>query len=259
METEEIYEGEIVRDIIRNDDVFLIVDHNSKQIFTYNGNKCSLKLQIYGGILASMLRKQLKLFYRIFHLNSYSSDSEIFQEIMEKPLAPGRAKPIKKEDFQEKHSETSVGPELSIHPHLVINKALNYINELPKPKEYIRKLMIIGNNIYIDEAITEKFVQEEKIVIKPVKMGNLNRGFSFFEDNDYSIRMIVKNRKVQGIELFVRKGAEIPCLELKTPIIKEERLGNVGKINDLIEAFQIPKEIPLNKDDEKEVSLEEKK
>jgi len=93
----EVIEGTVVRDIIDNSNdnkVYVLVDHDTKKIWAYNGSQTSLKKQMYGGILAGMLRQQLKLFYTVNSLNKLSLDDVEFQEIMNKPLSPGRTKSI---------------------------------------------------------------------------------------------------------------------------------------------------------------------
>ena len=79
--TVEVKEGEIVSDVLNNTNshkVYLLVDHDTKRIWTYNGQNSSFKLQILGGILAGMLRKQIGIFYRIFALNKYYIDDPEF-------------------------------------------------------------------------------------------------------------------------------------------------------------------------------------
>ena len=102
METKEVLEGVLVSDIISDacdGKVFLLVDHDTKRIWIYNGPQSSLKIQFYGAKLAGMLRQQLKLFYRIYPLNIHSQADTKFQELMNKQLGPGRAKPIEEKDF----------------------------------------------------------------------------------------------------------------------------------------------------------------
>ena len=80
--------GEVIN-VKNSRKVYLLVDHNKKKIWTFNGRNSPFKLQIYGGILAGMLRKQLKLFYRVYALNMYSTESPEFQEVMEQSIGPG--------------------------------------------------------------------------------------------------------------------------------------------------------------------------
>jgi len=57
--TVDVEEGERVGDIITDLNirkVYLLIDHDTKRIWTYNGSNSSLKLQIFGGILAGMLQ-----------------------------------------------------------------------------------------------------------------------------------------------------------------------------------------------------------
>ncbi|MBY9002682.1 MAG: hypothetical protein KGD73_01800, partial [Candidatus Lokiarchaeota archaeon] len=61
--TVDVSDGEVVRDIVNDlnsHKAYLIVDHDTKRIWTYNGINSSLKLQLFGGILAGMLRVQLR-------------------------------------------------------------------------------------------------------------------------------------------------------------------------------------------------------
>ena len=56
METREVVDGTIVSDVINDTidgKVFLLVDHDTKRIWTYNGPKSPLKIQIYGANIDS--------------------------------------------------------------------------------------------------------------------------------------------------------------------------------------------------------------
>ena len=246
METKEISSGEKVRDILIEENaekVYLLVDHDDKRIWTYNGEKSPFKLQIYGGILANELRKQLKLFYRVFSLNIFAKDSKQFIEVLEKQMGGGRAQPITGDDFSGPMATDNISGELSVHPGLKMNQAIEEINGLPKLENYIRKFLIIGNNLYTDEKITEAFLKENKIVWKVSKLGPVNRGFTFFGDANYSIRFFVKDRKVQGLELYINKDVQPDVLKLAVPIIYEEKFSRVGDIKNVFEAFKIPDEL----------------
>ncbi|MFW9948336.1 MAG: hypothetical protein ACFFDX_16030 [Candidatus Odinarchaeota archaeon] len=246
--TVEVTEGETVRDVINDYNshkVYLLVDHDTKKILTYNGPNSSLKLQIFGGILASMLRKQLKLFYRIYTLNIYSRDDLEFQEILDKPLGEGRARSIEKNDFPDPTTISTTGDLVIHNPRLI--KVVETIKEYPLPENYKRIFVIIGGILYSEEDITELFLKEEKVTREFVKMGRLNNGFTFFNDRNYSIRVIVKDRAIQGIELFIPNYEKYDSIELKVPVIPEEKFNRPGKIDSLIESFKIPKELPDEK------------
>ncbi|MFX1497770.1 MAG: hypothetical protein ACFFBH_09605 [Promethearchaeota archaeon] len=243
--TVDVTEGETVRDVLTDSNsykVYLLVDHDTKRIWTYNGPNSSLKLQIFGGILANMLRKQLKLFYRIYPLNMYTIEEKEFLEILDKPLGEGRARPIEKSDFTET-KETSTTGDLIIHNPRLKN-AIETIKDYHLPQNFKRVFVIIGGILYSEEEITETFLKEENITKEFVKMGRLNNGFTFFNDRNYSIRFLVKNRAIQGLELFIPEYEKIIPLELKVPLIPEEKFSREGKIESLIKSFNIPKKIP---------------
>ena len=251
MITTEIVEGNTVSDIVNSpnnqDQVFLLVDHDKKRILTYNGPKSGFKLQIYGGILAKKLRIQLRGFYRIFPLNH--SDSDIMQETLEKQIGGGRAKEITEADFTEQHELEERTQNLSVHQGLQINKALENINNLPRPEGFRRECILVGNNIFVDEKKAKALITEKKEEINIKKMGKLNAGFTFFADNAYSTRLIVKNKKVQGIELYVpQQESSQEVLKLKMPVLFNDKISSSHDVSLLEEAFHIPEEYPEDRD-----------
>ena len=239
--TVDVEEGENVRDIIsdlNSRKVYLLIDHDTKRIWTYNGPNSSLKLQIFGGILAGMFRKQLRLFYRVYSLNFYSKDSPEFKDIMDKPIGPGRARSIDKKDFSDSGMQ-STQREMIIH-NLRLSRAMENINLCSKPEDLVRIFIIVGGIIYSEEEVPEAMLIEEKSSVNLVKMGRLNNGFTLFDDRNYSTRIIVKDRVIQGIELFVRNNDEMPSLRIKSPIIHEDKISEEGDMEKLITSFEIP-------------------
>ena len=243
--TVEVEEGEKIEDVISNKNshkVYLLVDHDSKRIWTYNGQNSSFKLQIYGGILAGMLRKQIGIFYRIFALNKYSMDDPEFQKVMNKPIGPGRAKTIEKKDFPKSITQ-KVLANITIHnPRL--SKALENINFFSTPEDFKRIFLIVAGIIYSDEENPKSLLSEEEPSESIVKMGRLNNGFTFFDDRNYSSRIVIKNRSIQGIELFVHDYDNMPVVQIKSPIIHEEKISKEGDMRKLLAAFQMPDSLP---------------
>ena len=250
MMTQEItLEDGTIKDILTNENdnkVFLIVDNNLKRIWTYNGLSSPFKLQIYGSILAQMLVTQLKLFYRVLTLNLYDRNDKRFQEILNNPIHGNKAKPILKEDFEKStyglHKAT---PDISLIQNVDVNKAIEYIEEISKLEKFVRKFLIVSGTVYTDEEVTEAFIKEEKTIKKPLKLGRLNRGFTFFDD-DYSTRLIINNRRIQGIELYLHKDAKPRVINLNIPLFEDEKFSNSGDMNVLRNSFQIPDEISEN-------------
>ena len=190
MLTKQMYTGEKVTDVIDEKKVYLLVDHNLTRIWTYNGYKSSIKHQMFGVKLAEMLRAKLQLKYNIFSLNKFSKKDERFQDLMDKELGGGIAVEIKKSDFMEFEDGFQAKEDTSTILEVNTTKALEYINELPPPDDFYRRFMIVGGNVYTDEEITEKFIEEDKIIKKPLKLGRLNRGFTSFLNN-YATRPLL--------------------------------------------------------------------
>jgi len=230
--TVDVEEGERVGDIITDLNirkVYLLIDHDTKRIWTYNGSNSSLKLQIFGGILAGMFRKQLRLFYRIYSLNLYPKDSPEFKKVMDKPIGAGRARSIDKKDFSDSSMQSA---------------AREMIIRNPRLSKAMRIFIIVGGIIYSEEEVPEAMLIEEKSSVNLVKMGRLNNGFTLFDDRNYSTRIIVKDRVIQGIELFVRSNDEMPSLRIKSPIIHEDKISEEGDMEKLIISFEIPDSLP---------------
>jgi len=215
---------------------------NSRKVYLLVGQNSPFKLQIYGGILAGMLRKQLKLFYRVYALNMHSTESPEFQEVMVQSIGPGRAQSINKEDFSKAIIDGTVGEIIIHNPGL--KKAMENINSYAQPEDLKRIFLIIAGNIYSEEDIPEAILKEEKYSTNLVKMGRLNNGFTFFSDRNYSTRIIVRNRTIQGIELYVNSYENLPSLRIKSPIIHEDKISNKGDMDKLVAAFQIPDTLP---------------
>jgi hypothetical protein len=239
--TVEIDDVSVVAEVINvmnSRKVYLLVDHNKKRIWTFNGRNSPFKLQIYGGILADMLRKQLKLFYRVYPLNMYSIEDPKYQEVMIQSVAQGRAQSIGKDEFSKAINNGKVGEILLHNPGL--RKAMETIDSYAPPEDLKRIFLIIAGNIYSEEKTPETIFKEEKCSTNLVKMGRLNNGFTFFNDRNYSTRIIVRNRSIQGIELYVNSCESLPSLRIKSPIIHEDKISNKGDMDSLIAAFQIP-------------------
>ena len=247
--------GEVIN-VMNSRKVYLLVDHNKKRIWTYNGQNSSFKLQIYGGILAGMLRKQLKLFYRVYALNMYSTEDPKFQEVMVQSIAPGRAQSINKDNFSKTTNDGTVGEIIIHNPRL--KEAKENINSFAQPEDVKRIFLIIAGNIYSEEDIPEAILKEEQYSTNQVKMGRLNNGFTFFKDRNYSTRIIVRNRTIQGIELYVNSFENLPSLRIKSPIIHEEKISNKGDMDSLMAAFQIPDSLPDDDGDDEESDEENK-
>jgi len=243
--TVDVEEGEIVRHVINDLNsrkVYLLIDNDTKRIWTYNGPNSSLKLQIFGGILAGMFRKQLRLFYRVYSLNLYSKDGPEFQEVMDKPIGAGRARSIDKKDFSDSKMKSTEREMIIRNPRL--SRAMENINLCSKPESLKRIFIIVGGIIYSEEEVPETMLIEEKSSVNLVKMGRLNNGFTLFDDRNYSTRIIVKDRVIQGIELFVQNNDEMPSLRIKSPIIHEDKISEERDMEKLITSFEIPDSMP---------------
>lgn len=248
LSTEEITDKKKVEEVLLDeenmDKAYLLVDHNLKKIWTYAAPKSSFKLQIFGGVAAQLLRRQLRLFYRVFHLNELSIEDKRFQEVLQTEIKPGRATELQKDTFPERSSEIDIISYMNVQSKLNSRKALEYLDELPHPDGFKRKFLIVGNRIYSQKEESQKFLLEQRTKKKPELAAQLNPGFTFFGGKNYSTRLSIKERKIQGIELFVKEGDQSPPMEINIPVIYKEKFSKSHNVKDLEEAFQIPDKYP---------------
>ncbi len=244
MEAREIFEGFIVKDIINSDSskkkVFLIVDHVEKKIWAYFGEESSIKLQVFGVLLSNRIREQLKLFYRVDFLNNFSPNDPALHEILKNKIGQGKANEITIENMGNLEQLKISPPYITLLKNSNPTKVIENVYEFPQPDKFIRKFLIIGGAIYSEEEIINKFVEEEEIIKKPVKLGRLNNGFTFFDDQDYSTRILIKDRKIEAVELLIPEKERSQPLELNIPITKNPKFTNEGNLESLIDAFQVP-------------------
>ncbi len=240
MELKEIHNMKTAEGIVSEEfanRVFLLVDHDMTRIWTHNGQKSSLKLQFYGGILANELSKQLELFYRVYPLNSYSKDDSTYQELLNKPLSTGIAKEITPDDFPRLPPISSNIHAISLHLGVDPGDAEEYLKDLPPLNGYEKKLTIIGGNIYVDEPESKTFLEKAEIQKVITKQSVLNNGFMFFSDRNYSIRLVLKDRKLLGMELYVKSDQDDKHLELNIPIVKEEHFKSFNSIEKVLDSL----------------------
>jgi len=113
-----------------------------------------------------------------------------------------------------------------------------YINQFPKPPGYARRLIIANSNVYTEEDVIEEFVNNEKTISKIIKLGFVNNGFTFFNDRNYSTRIITKGGRTRAIELYVQNRDKVEPIELEIPLIYEEKFSKTGSLDALLNAFQ---------------------
>ncbi len=129
-------------------------------------------------------------------------------------------------------------PKINSFSNAKERKLFTYINQFPQPSGFSRRLIISEGHVHTEEKIVLEFIKNEKYSTKFIKLGKLNNGFTFFYDHNYSTRLITKKGKVVGIELYINEDDKIEPLELKIPIIYEEKFSKPGSPETLLKAFQ---------------------
>lgn len=129
-------------------------------------------------------------------------------------------------------------PKINSYTIFKKKKLFAYINQFPQYSGFSRRLIICEGNVYTEEKIVEEFINNEKININIIKLGHLNNGFTFFDNRNYSTRLITKRGIILAIELYVQNKDKVEPLELKIPLIHEEKFSKPGSPVALLSAFQ---------------------
>ncbi len=250
METKELFLEAFTeitaKDLIDKKKVLIFIDHNEKRIWTYYGSKTSIKLQMFGGILAKKFRAQLKLFYRISNMNEYALNNKKIQKIVEQKVGPGRAQPITRENFNKftiPGEKTGTVKDVCVHTGLNRKDALELLKSIPLPENFYPKIILIGGDFYSYESELNSYIvkKNEKITIK--KLGQIPNGIFFDKTYTYSSRLIIKNGKVQALEYYIPKDLKIEAEQLKIPIFLEEKFLTPRNISSLFKSMKIPEKL----------------
>ena len=272
METKELFadisKEETVKDLIDNQKVLILIDHNEKRIWTYYGPKTSLKLQMFGGILARKFRAQLRLFYRISNMNEYSYDDRSIQKIFEQQVGPGRARVITREDY---NSYTIPGEkatkftDLCVHTGINKKDAIELLKSIPQPEDFHPKIILIGGDFYSYESELNSYITKIDEIKTIKKLGQIPNGFYFDNTYQYSIRLIIKDGKVQAVEYYIPEDLKVKGEQIKIPIFMEEKFHQPGEMNSIFNSMKIPEklieeqikeQLNVNKVDKDKIDLE---
>jgi len=91
----------IAKELIDDEKVLILIDHDEKKIWIYHGSKSTKQIQMFGENLAKKFRKQNLFLYRICNMNEYKNNNNIIQKLLNQWVGPGTAKPITRENFNE--------------------------------------------------------------------------------------------------------------------------------------------------------------
>lgn len=240
----------LVRDELKEDGVYLIIDDNKKTVWTYKGHKADILLQFYGGILQEQMHKKLSAVYRKLDLNTFPKDSEMVTEVMDAPIKAGLAPEIRKKAKSEEVTPLSTKRqafmtyaksrmiETCVHKGLHAKDIIPEVVQFDNPPGYIRHMSMITGSMYNEDKEVKKFITESEEETALNKIGILPNGFYFLEN--MSSRVFIKDGKVACLDFMVNKDTDLGQNRIVVPVLHREKLNREGDLNILMSAFKAP-------------------
>ncbi|WEU39881.1 MAG: hypothetical protein OdinLCB4_005275 [Candidatus Odinarchaeum yellowstonii] len=269
----EITGSQPIREHLKSNSVFIIVDDDKKRIWIWKGSEAPVRKKFISARAASQIREERGLNYKVSSEDEGEESDSFLKAIGETPKHVEVKKPliveeqpvekpsaavkpereVFKSESEEFKEETVVKPHIEsrrpvpVEPHsesFESSSLLEKLETVPLPRGFERELVIVGNNIYTVTEHTIHFLGKKQIKKKLEKapLGTVPEGVFLAED--YVPRVIVNNGSVMAIE-FLKKteSVEIPTEEVSS--IRDELKYN---LSDLVDFFKI--EIQSDESDE---------
>jgi len=265
IETAEIPEGTL-RDHLTPNAVLLIVDHNTRKIYFYKGQKARLSLQVLGALVAQDLRRQLKLFYSVTEVFGWEPLPEFLVKLLEVVPQKGKAEEIRKPVVTEPPESDSKkkkdilttsppqplwggwkppgGPIAPVHWNVMTKDVLKKMQDISPPEGYLRNILQVGGELFSEDSFLEKFVQERKQVLELERIGALPDGFTLIEGLPF--RLFGVRGQVEAVEYLVPAN-RVPNVEVRVevPVLYKDRFLHQRDPALLHKAFHLPSETEI--------------
>ena len=263
--TELTTEGAI-KNILKTDEVYVIVDDEIRKVFLWKGIESSVRLKFIGAKRSQEIRGMVGLMYGVVPLDEAEEDDEFLTMVGGRTEA-GIAKEIKNEEEaapaagghplrqkpafnapkpaegmniagSKSRQTQNVGPlytgkdsstqYFQSEQQVNFDQIMQKLEEIKIPDGYERELIIIGNHAY---AIVEKktiFLGKEKIEKEMEEVGSIPEGVFFAEG--YSPRVLSENGKIIAIEFLKnsRRVQKPTSVKDKKQILKDQIKTQLG-------------------------------
>ncbi len=253
-----------IRDHLKSNSVFIIVDDDKKRIWIWKGSEAPVRKKFISARAASQIREERGLNYKVSSEDEGEESDSFLKSIGESPKHVEVKKPSITEEKPAEKLQAPVKPEIetvkkSVEPLIESREVktrvesprsttiktvsesvensgiLEKLESIPLPRGFERELVIVGNNVYTVTEHTIHFLGKKQIKkkLERAPLGTVPEGVFLAED--YIPRVIVNNGSVMAVE-FLKKveSVEIPTEEVSS--IRDELKYN---LSDLVDFFKI--------------------
>jgi hypothetical protein len=242
----ELKESQFRKESVDSGKVYIFVNDDDKLIVLWNGKEARTRSKFIGARLASSLRLEHGLAYKLTQVDEAETPDYI-RHIDAKPSvaqpATG-APPVKRPEVatqadvsrsvtQPRQQSTSVGMPTTTSssrgsqmwtqlqkPELDQNKIVERLNSIEIPKGFERELIVIGHDMFAISVSKTRVFGKEKVEHKLGKVTNpLEDGI--FLGSEYTPRVIIENGRVLAVEFLKEVSQAQKKAERERPAAKE--------------------------------------
>ncbi|MHA1798233.1 MAG: hypothetical protein ACTSVY_07255 [Candidatus Helarchaeota archaeon] len=192
-----------VKDAFDDEKVLMIIDDTNRLIHLWKGQKSSVALKFIGARLSQQVRGSRGLLYKVIPNDQGDECDELKQILDEEPSqAPDQFK-SQPDTVSEEEAATYGGPPSAIATPVGLPDDLKekLLNEA-LPDGFDREGIIRGKDFYGIAKSVSKVLGKE-IVKEEIQKTEIPEGVLF--DTNYGIRMLIKDGKIDAVEILKRK------------------------------------------------------
>ncbi|MHA1409218.1 MAG: hypothetical protein ACTSQY_02655 [Candidatus Odinarchaeia archaeon] len=257
----EIKSKKTIREHLKSDSVFLVIDDDKKRIWIWKGANAPVREKFISARAATQIREERGLMYKV-NSEDEGDESDVFLKAIgetpkprpeikapalkstasstpaattptvrkEPPPAPRRAPsaaPVREQ------AASRPSPSKQPDYEAIIKK----LDEIGVPHGFERELVIVGSEVFTMVEQTTQFLGKKQMAkkLERAPMGTVPEGVFLAED--YTPRVIVDNGNVMAIEFLKQaKAIDIPDDSEKASSLKNEMKYH---LSDLVDYFQI--------------------
>jgi hypothetical protein len=241
----ELRESPFRKDKVESSKVYLFVNDDEKLIVLWNGREAKTRIKFIGARLASSLRLEHGLSYKLMQVDE-AETPDFIKNIEAKPSAVSPVSPtatvasseapsqpqITRPTVQPRRESVTPSSPVSSAPRgqyfqtqaqrteLDQGKIVERLSSIEIPKGFERELIVIGYDMFATSVSKTRVFGKEKVEYKVGKVTNpLEDGIFLAED--YTPRVIIENGRVLAVEFL--KGLSPPQRkgERERPMPKE--------------------------------------
>jgi len=256
----ELKESPFRREDVDSKKVYIFVNDDEKQIILWNGKEARTRNKFIGARLASSLRLEHGLSYKLIQVDE-SVDQDFIRgmgkpgERPSPPAAPARREPSPAPQVSRPAPQPqppsitaptrappiTYGHFPSPRPELDQSKIVERLNSIEIPKGFERELIVIGHDMFAVSVSKTKVFGKEKTEYKVGKVTNPLEDGIFLAEG-YTPRVIIENGRVLAVEFLKTSGQPKGKAEYEKPAPKgaaaeepleslmEKHLGEIANV-----------------------------